>query len=153
MGLDDILREKQEQTARNIADMAKAPAIAQGRRLAFADRVTRELIEALKATGDPALSSPMPIKVMGALGVSSAVQVECHSQSGRSVFICTVTCGLGEPEAKCSDIEIILPNGSRGTFQPTSGTALKYSGVPESAFSIDVTKLRSLIHSLATKGR
>ena len=150
MGLDDILREKQDQQARRAEAMREAPAIAQGRRLAYAERITNELIHALRQLGDPALQSPKPIPVMAGTG-KSRVQVECNG-SARVIFMCTVTCELGAREATCSKIEIVLSTGSktaRGELQPTSGSALNMNDIPESHFAIDSAKLRSTIDRIA----
>ena len=118
MGLDDILQEKRDRAAAQQADYGVLVSEAQARRFALAQRVATELGNALKETGDPALSSPIVQKVMGAIGVSTAVQIDCQGRNRMTHFQASVTCKPGA-EAVCSAVEVTLPNRAQGVFRPT----------------------------------
>ena len=150
MGLDDILQEKQERAAAQRAGVGDAIRDAQTRRLAFAKRVESELSDALKATGDPALSSPTVQKIIGSMGVSSAVQIDCQGRHGTTHFQATVTCEPGA-EATCSWIKVVLPNGTPAArYRPTTKTAFSPdTRIRESEFSIEPADLHRFISNLA----
>jgi hypothetical protein len=151
MGLDDILQEKRDRAGAQRADHGESVREAQARRLALAQRVETELSNALKATGDPALSSPAVQKVMGAIGVSTAVQIDCHGRNGTTHFQASVRCEPGA-EATCSAITVILPNRARGVFPPTKQQAFTAErGVRESQFEIDPAALHTFIQTLARR--
>jgi hypothetical protein len=149
MGLDDILQEKQDRAAARRADWGNLVREAQTRRLAFTTRVEMELCAALKATGDPALSSPVVQKIIGQAGESSAVLVDCQGRHGTTHFQATVMCEPGA-EATCSPIKVTLPTGAHDLYRATMrSTPHPRARVSESWFGIDSADLHTFVRNLA----
>jgi hypothetical protein len=152
MGFDDILKESDARRARELERAATAPLEAHARLNAFQERVTSELLDALRALGDPSIGELRVLKVTGPIGVGKrSIQIECGT-SARIVLMTTISHPDGAQEATCGAIELVASRGGRKaetTLQPTEPLAYKIPNVPESSFAIDVGVLRAALGRLA----
>jgi hypothetical protein len=152
MGIEDILRKKDEKRGRGDARQDAYEREFQAR-FVFSERVAGALIAALISLRDKAIGEAVRLPI-GAKPSETPVFIECEGLV-RLTLLCHIRADL-VGTVFCSSIDLGMSrNGGRivrGSFEPVranSGVRGGKLGVTEKQFAIDPPKFRHAIESLA----
>ena len=152
MGIEDILRQKDEKRGRKDGHQDASEREVHAR-FVFSEHVAAALIAALIALRDKAIGAPVRLPI-AAKPSETPVFIECEGLV-RLTLLCHIRADL-TGAVYCSAIGLVMSRGSgrivRGQFEPvkpnTGSRATKF-GFPEKQFAIDPVRFKNAIEGLA----